>query len=237
MKEPLHFSGITASQQDANTSAPPATLTGVAALLQEFYHYVGHIWLEDHDPPQERQELAGFRISDLVSSYKIYRAEGGDIRLHEGLGLERTYLLTQLVARTPLVCLLNSEQPDTSTPRMSRLRPMPPAELLDALQQRCKVRLNTGKDIAGQTSRWGNLCPSHIMLVHDGETGHCVVLTGFEQGSNRPIIWDPWPLRSLLCSENNIAGVAAEPVRSDEPFWTVSAEEFARVIYAAFIPA
>jgi hypothetical protein len=78
----------------------------------------------------------------------------------------------------------------------------------------------------------------YITLVFDGEIGHCIMVTGLQKDSDRLVIWDPWPLRSLLCSENNIAGVAAEllPSDDDSPFWSISAEELSKVIYATFVP-
>jgi hypothetical protein len=43
---------------------------------------------------------------------------------------------------------------------------------------------------------------------------------------------DPWPERSLLCKENNMAGVDAQP---DGTRWSVTAKELERVIFASFV--
>jgi hypothetical protein len=69
-------------------------------------------------------------------------------------------------------------------------------------------------------------------LHHDGVTGHCITLFGYDPARDRFTYHDPWPARSLLCRENNVAGVDAQPEGSR---WSVTSEELARVIYASFL--
>jgi len=234
MKRSILFSGLVSpfpvgtNQGSLNESRS----NDLSSLLQDFFHYMGKIWtLSTQDPTH-------FKISEVVDSYKEYRAINGNVSITEGLNLEESYFVTLIVAPIPLVCLLNREQPDTSTARMSRLRRLSSKEIVSLLHQSYGVKLNTKKGVSEQLQNWwdNKLCPRYITLVFDGETGHCIMITGIEKDSDRFVVWDPWPLRSLLCIENNIAGVAAEPVPSDEPFWTISPASLAKVMYATFVP-
>jgi hypothetical protein len=71
-----------------------------------------------------------------------------------------------------------------------------------------------------------------VTLHFDGQTGHCIRITSHDTIRDRFTYHDPWPERSLLCKENNLAGVDAQPEGSR---WSVSAQELQRVIVASFI--
>jgi hypothetical protein len=235
MSQQIHFSG----KVGPISSGIPGYSRDVSGLVQEFFHYLGHIWVQNFDPPQSADELARFAIGDVIEAYRVYRAARGAIPMDDGLDLVSSYLVAQIIARAPLICLLNNAiaHEDATTTRMARVRALSPQDLIAFLQGKNRARLNTHKDIGGQIRRWGALCPMYTTLVYDGEIGHCIVQVGVEHKSERLIIWDPWPLRSLLCQENNRAGVAADAVTSEEPFWTVSSAELSSVLYAIFIPA
>lgn len=183
----------------------------------------------------------------MIEEYRAYQASGGNVPIDQGLDLEASYFVAQILAQAPLVCLLNKEKEDISTPRMARVRHLPPGKLIASLQQSYVDRLDTSKPINdqikrqygtfGQVDRSGESTQFYSTLVYDGETGHCIILIGVEQGSGRLVLWDPWPLGSLLCYENNIAGVDAQHVLSgEEGYWTISVEEMVRVLYAVLIP-
>lgn len=238
MKRPIHFSGKVGPISDAMSGYS----RDVNGMMQDFYHYMGHVWVQNFDPPQSADELAHFDIGEVIGRYRAHQAAGKPIPMDKGLGLVSSYLVTQIVASTPLVCLLNSaiaQEDASTTERMARVRFLAPQDLIAILLKKSRARLNTHKDIGDQITRWGALCPMYTTLIYDeeGDMGHCIVQVGVENKSERLIIWDPWPLRSLLCRENNKAGVAAEAVASDEPFWTVSPAELASVLYAIFMPA
>lgn len=242
MKKPISFSGLSVPTQvqvpETSSSWSFLANRDVSGTVQGLFQYIGHIWLAHHKPPLTAKELATFRIEEVIHAYCSYRFAGGTILLDQGLDLEKTYLLTQIISRKPFTCLINkdNELEDVSTPWMTHILSLPAQELLGRLQKRCPVRINTKRGIQGQIDRWGNLSPKHVALIYDGKIGHCIIFCGIEYHTDRWIFWDPRPLRSLLCKENNQAGVSAEPVSSKEPFWTISAEECTRVLYAVFVP-
>ena len=69
------------------------------------------------------------------------------------------------------------------------------------------------------------------MLIHDGRNGHCIVITDHDPVRERFVYHDPWPQRSLLCLENNAAGIDAQP---EGTRWSVTTDELQRVAFAAF---
>lgn len=208
----------------------------MSALVQRLLHYTAKIWIHQHPPPLTQMELAQFPLERVIADYRNYFAAGERIPLDQGLDLEESYLLAQVVAQRPLQCLLNLSFADLTTPSV-RMSALQPEELVNRVAKAYRVRLQCRRDVAGQLERWGKLCPAHTALVWDGETGHCVMIVGIDKGTERVVYWDPWPLLSLLCAENNVAGVDAQPVSSGEPFWTISKDELAQVIVAVFIQA
>jgi hypothetical protein len=69
-------------------------------------------------------------------------------------------------------------------------------------------------------------------LVYDGRSGHAIRLVGSED-SDTFIFHDPWPGRSLLCSENNAAGIDAS--ERAERRWAIGDNDLEKVIVAAFV--
>ena len=251
MSQPIHFSGMVGADRTSSGvhlfDTPLVRLRAESPHVDErlttFFHYIGHIWIQSHNPPQTAEELSAFDIREVIEEYRAYQASGGSVPIDQGLDLEASYFVVQILAQAPLVCLLNKEKEDISTPRMARVRHLPPGELIASLQRSYSDRLDTSKPINDQikrdyeVDRPGESTPLYSTLVHDGETGHCIILIGVEQGSGRLVLWDPWPLGSLLCYENNIAGVDAKPVLSgEEGYWTISVEEMVRVLYAVLVP-
>ncbi len=96
-----------------------------------------------------------------------------------------------------------------------------------------EVVLMSPKDLAGALAR--KFATSRrfgaSLFIHDGRSGHCVAARGHDAGKFR--FHDPWPGRSLLCREFNVAGVNAQPI--EDGLWTITDDEFERVIFAAFV--
>jgi hypothetical protein len=69
-------------------------------------------------------------------------------------------------------------------------------------------------------------------LVNDGRSGHAIKVVGTEE-PDRFVFHDPWPGRSLLCGENNTAGIDVEE-RADHK-WEISDGDLEKVIVAAFV--
>jgi hypothetical protein len=133
----------------------------------------------------------------------------------KGATLEQVWLSFTLYGLEPY-CLLARPVPAQQIGRITRVVRQTPAELVQAL-----MRL---RDDAGAINA--------TTLHYDGKTGHCIRLTAYDAGRDRFVYHDPWPERSLLCKENNMAGVDAQP---DGTRWSVTARELERVIFASFV--
>jgi hypothetical protein len=112
-------------------------------------------------------------------------------------------------------CVLTRKMPDDQIKGISRLEHRSPqlVEILRKLQS-----------ISGEI----NVTTLH----YDGATGHCVSLTTYDPQRDRFIYHDPWPADSLLCKENNMASVDAQPEGGS---WSVTSQELERVIFASYI--
>ncbi|MHC4238576.1 MAG: hypothetical protein ACYSUC_02290 [Planctomycetota bacterium] len=70
-------------------------------------------------------------------------------------------------------------------------------------------------------------------LHYDGKTGHCITMQEYDNMKDRFTYYDPWPLKSLLCQENNIAGVDAQPEEGKS--WSITSTELEHVVFASFV--
>ncbi len=113
-------------------------------------------------------------------------------------------------------CILAQSLPDDHLSGIKRLVKCTRGELIQKLQRI--------QELEGQI----NVTTLH----HDGTTGHCIRLTAYDKMRDRFIYHDPWPEKSLLCKENNMAGVDAQP---EGERWSVTAQELERVLFASFI--
>lgn len=140
-----------------------------------------------------------------------------------------------LLVQEPFICLLSTEQPEQETARITRLRPLPPDTILRELARHLGARVRTRENVHAQLQRRAaDGTPVHV-LTYDGETGHCIVAVATDP-SGHIVFFDPWPGASLLARGENVAGVAAEPMNPEERYWRIAPAEFARVLYAAFVP-
>ncbi len=132
-----------------------------------------------------------------------------------GASIEQIWLIHTLFGVEPY-CLLARPLPTASTRRISRLVNCRAAQVVDALKaiQAAEGAVNVS------------------LAYHDGKTGHCIRITAYDVARDRFVYHDPWPGRSLLARENNPAGVDAQP---DGTRWSVTAQELARVAFAAFV--
>lgn len=214
----------------------PSQAPHVSQIAQDFLHYLGKRWIYEHTPPNTADELARFDVREAIKDYRAYLSAGGLAPVDDAFTIEEAYLVTQIAAQKPLVCLLNDEYSEIEVARIGRIRLLPAAEMVRTLEQSYKVKLDTRGNIPDQVRQAGGLCPMYLTLVYDGKSGHCIVLTGIDQETGRLVIWDSWPVRSLLCEGQNEAGVVAEPVSDDFSYWSISAAEARRVFCAAFVP-
>jgi hypothetical protein len=115
------------------------------------------------------------------------------------------------------VCLLARGQPSTPTEGIPEVVLIAPAEITNALARGFA-------EIEGFTAQ---------VFVHDGRMGHSISLQGLDPATHTFRYHDPWPEKSLLCREFNIAGVDAQPAEGG--LWQVTEAELGRVIFAAFV--
>lgn len=143
-------------------------------------------------------------------------ADQGQNPTRRGLTLEQWWSLNQQVFGESCLCLIN------------RLQPPQPADRITP------KKLLTGEEIVKIVSglKADTLVPA---IVYDGDLViHAVALEGLD-ASGRMTYWDPSPGRSLLCAENNAAGVAAMP--GPNGLWLISRDELEVVILAALVEA
>jgi hypothetical protein len=134
----------------------------------------------------------------------------------KGATIAQTARLFELVGIVPYF-ILTRRLPDAHVAALERLERRSPRELTRLL---ARLRQAEGQ-LGGITA-----------LYHDGATGHCIRLTDYLPDEDRFVYHDPWPARSLLCEENNKAGVKAEPRGSR---WSVTREELERVLVGVFM--
>ena len=115
------------------------------------------------------------------------------------------------------VCLLVQGRPATPTEGIRNVVSIAPADLVRTLAR----GFATIQNFTAQ------------LFVHDGRSGHCVTALGHDPAGDKIRYHDPWPDRSLLCLEFNLAGVDAQP--RDDGSWEITGDELQRVVFAAFV--
>jgi len=155
-------------------------------------------------------EKANEAFAKLPGNAGIYPDPAGN-----GATLEQVWLTHTQFGIVPY-CLLAHPLPSEQTGRISRLSEVPPGELVQVL-----------KDIQAKAG-----LISSVLLYHDGETGHCINLKRYDGAEDRFIYHDPWPEKSLLCLENNPAGIDARPVGGN---WSITSGELEKIIFAAMV--
>jgi len=133
----------------------------------------------------------------------------------KGATVEQVWLVFSLLGVEPY-CLLAYPLPEESVKKITRLVKYTAREIVEALKS---VQRSMGEVNAST-------------LHYDGHTGHCIRITAYDAAHDRFIYHDPWPLKSLLCAENNMAGVEAQP---EGTRWSVTATELERVVFASFV--
>jgi len=192
-------------------------------------HYVATIWVNRNEVPTEPPALTEFDVWKLWPEYRAF-IESGQRCPERGGSLEELFLMLQLRIAAPITCLLNSDQPEQPIARITRLRRLRAREIWSELQ----LYYANPKLHRPNPDRPMGVAPIQT-LVYDG--------TRVAHGILSLMIWDnelhfqdSWPEVSLLCAENNSAGVAAQKSNLATNSWRISADEFQRVVFAAFLP-
>jgi hypothetical protein len=165
---------------------------------------------KNNPPWYQALEAAYEKFATRPENVGIYADPKG-----KGATVEQAWLVFTLLGVEPY-CVLAHPVPQNQTARITRLVRSTARQLVDALQA---IQRAAGK-IQAST------------LHYDGKTGHCITVQSYDQQRDRFVYHDPWPLKSLLCAENNIAGVDAQP---EETNWSVTSAELEGVVFASFV--
>ena len=189
--------------------------------MQEFFQWVGSVWVDRNEVPTSAEELAGFDIASLIPEYRAYIAAGGQVDMEHGLSIQQVWLMGQLTAGAPLVCVINTLQPPQPSKRVTQLFPLNGNGIIEMLRQLFQAT------------------PGLLMTtgVYDGDAiVHVITLQGMDAETGNILFYDPWPGRSLLCEENNSAGVAAGLAPGKANVWMLPPESMASVIHFVLVP-
>ncbi len=146
-----------------------------------------------------------YQLMEKAYEALVARPENADILADlkgKGATLEQAWLVCTLFGIEPY-CLLARPVPTEQIKRITRVVQYSAEQLIQAL---IKIQSAT-EQINAET------------LHYDGKTGHCIRIIAYDKERDRFIYHDPWPQRSLLCKENNLAGVDSQP---EGTRWSVS---------------
>jgi hypothetical protein len=202
-----------------------------STMMQTFLQWVSTIWVERNRVPTSPEELAQFDMSSLIPEYHAYVDAGGHVDTEHGITLEQDWLAAQLPLREPFVCAINRLQPPTPCERITRKEFMDGGQISELMRWIYRVPLDAGARVQLQNSE---MLPTN---VYDGDrVAHAITMIGIDAATSCFVYLDPWPGRSLLCAENNAAGVAAVPVPSGERLWMLRPEEMEAVLFSVLVP-
>ena len=201
---------------------------------QAFLMWLGLVYFKTNPSYEPNGRPASEDPMLVLRFHKEYEA-GAWRQLDRGLNLEESAFVGEYSTGKRLMALINTSGPSVDTERIKRKLSLP----LDAILDLVTLRYQTGQ---------GRRHPSQTLYYDkQGKTGHSIALLDVSPlGPGQRFAYiDPWPGRSLLCEENNKAGIKAEPLEMtalhfgartvDVQAWAVTREELARVLVAVFI--
>jgi hypothetical protein len=186
--------------------------------MEMFLQWVGVRWVNSQaELPTSQNDLAGFDVSSLMPEFKRY-LQTSDYRqdLRRGLTIEEMWLRDQLVLRREATVVFNREMPNQPMSRVTRQVGASATEI----SERSRAALRSH-------------CPVSA-AVYDSNFGHVITLNAYDSNTDRVLFHDPWPGRSLLCEEQNAAGVKA--LKDDNKNnWSITTKEFEKVVVAIVV--
>ena len=163
-------------------------------------------------------------VLDFTTSY-----EKGDWKLlGRGFTVEEMVFHCEFGTGEPIMCLVNRDGPKQPLRRVRRKRVMQARQLVS--EATLYFMLKQGQRRHGI-----------IAMVYDGEMGHCISLLDGDHEQGLFAYHDPWPGRSLLCEENNKAGVRAISLGRQQlgsslhERWSMTAKELESVVVALLV--
>lgn len=201
--DPIVFNGLAV----APAPSKPDDLNAVDAcsFSRLLNLWIARVWIHLPDVPSEQDELSTFDELSLISEFRRSYENGDWREMSRGSSIEEAWLGFQLSTRAGARCLMSTEFADQPSGRISRKTLLQSDTFVTSLR------------------RWmahpRSAC--HAMVRTGSGTGHSILLLGFDADSSCFRYWDPWPVRSLLCAENNTAGISAIPDTSRPGLWLV----------------
>jgi hypothetical protein len=222
MEKTIYFGGSTRPDRKPKPMPDYIDLDKIDPIEfdQIFKLWVGIVWAHERDVPVEPEALGRFSEKNLIPEFRKYVQANGLRALDRGLSVEETWVMMQISTRRPYICLLNAAQPRQPLGCVTRKAMFPSAELIALLQQ--------------AYDQWDS-DTFYPTMVFDGQMGHCILLMGIDEATGAFRYRDPWPGRSLLCEEENAAGVKAMPT-SGRSQWLITPDDLRRVVFAVLIP-
>lgn len=240
MRKPIYFRGTTMGDLSQHTLPSVADkyipLSSMSSMekRQVFGLWLGIVYVNRTPSPTPLAEGFGAEEDPIIvmDFHNDYEA-GAWRELDRGLTMEEAWLFYELSLGEQFMCVVNSA-PAQPMERIER-------KIVFDAAATVETALAYFRNKAGATRR------PIAALVTDGKFGHCITLADSDPAGTRFAFHDPWPGRSLLCDENNAAGVKASSLgktkvrfpdgrSTDIESWQLSREELTRVLVALMIP-
>ena len=219
----LLFGGTEPSDEAALDSA------GVSSkLLANFGMWLGAVYAMEHDVAVDPQSLAQF---DPVSVMPLYHqdTQRGEDADREGLSIEQSWLMQQLLLRRPTTCVIVDQFTGQPTTRITRLRVSSAeslvAELFQRLARNFSFEGRTGWVAALEDAYFEPAEPITLGVLID-HGGHAIRLESADPTTQELFYWDPWPTGTL---------VPGGKPSGQEGLWRISAPALTQVIVYALV--
>jgi hypothetical protein len=219
VNEPIYFGGQPEPKVPREVpEAPDLSSMSFVENHQLFLLWLSIVWFHSAEIPRDPMELVSsdFSVKNLERQFRAYSVTHGLSALRRGCTPEELWYTNHLMLRrsyTLLVSLAKRRQPYE---RVVRIAFLSPRGIIRAL----KLALRLDR--------------AFMTLTHDGRTGHCILMRAESQNTGEFHFHDPWPSRSLLCAENNEAGVDAKP-SSNGAGWLISPSDLEKVVFGVIM--
>jgi hypothetical protein len=189
-------------------------------FMIELRAWIATVWCHENQPPLEASELATFDQLRLIPEFRARYADDW-AKADRPLSLEEIWVMQQLAFRSPVMCLVSEPFAEQATEQIRHRRVLRPVVLLRLLHMHyCVSRVAT----------------RFTCLEYDGVVGHCITLDGVDAQVDAFRFYDSWGKRSLLCRENNHAGVDALADPRVPNAWLIDASQLMKVVVAVLVP-
>jgi hypothetical protein len=223
-REPLLFGGEANHLGEENRYGDfdPAVKMSPGVFWITFLQWLGTVWVNENDAPLYDEDVSAFKTFALISTFRRSFADGAWRNMMRPMTVEELHLMNQIMDNRPRAQMTAGKYNQHAwAPRVRRLLTLDADKLVHGLGQ----YFITLRQVGAPT------LPVQAM-VHDGVTGHCITVTDLTIDHRFFVYMDGWPERSLLCAENNVAGVDAQPF-PQWPFWAIKPTELATIIVSA----